>query len=49
MLRIISEIRDQLKETNELLFKMEEHLRALTLPPDLTKYTKKGLLGDKDE
>lgn len=48
MIRIMQKILEELKTTNELLTKMEEHLRALTLPPDLTQYKRKKLPGDED-
>lgn len=35
----IKEIRNELRTTNELLGKIEEHLRSLTLPPDLVKWS----------
>lgn len=41
-------ILEELKTTNELLTKMEEHLKALTLPPDLTQYKRKKLPGEED-
>ena len=32
-----------------LLTKMEEHLRSLTLPPDLRDYKRKGFKGEEDD
>lgn len=46
MIRIMNKIYEELQQTNELLAKMEEHLRSLTLPPDLREYKRKGF---KDE
>jgi len=46
MIRIMNKIYAELQQTNELLSKMEEHLRSLTLPPDLREYKRKGF---KDE
>jgi hypothetical protein len=46
MIRIMNKIYAELQQTNELLSKMEEHLRSLTLPPDLRQYKRKGF---KDE
>jgi hypothetical protein len=42
----MNKIYAELQQTNELLSKMEEHLRSLTLPPDLREYKRKGF---KDE
>jgi len=42
MIRVLQKILDELKETNKLLADMEEHLRSLTLPPDLREYKRKG-------
>jgi hypothetical protein len=46
MIRILNKIYAELQQTNDLLSKMEEHLRSLTLPPDLRQYKRKGF---KDE
>ncbi len=46
MLRIMNKILAQIEETNVILTKVEEHLRSLTLPPDLREYKRKGF---KDE
>jgi len=46
MIRVMNRILEELKETNRLLADMEEHLRSLTLPPDLRQYKRKGF---KDE
>ena len=46
MLRVMNKILEELKETNVILKKVEEHLRSLTLPPDLRQYKRKGF---KDE
>jgi len=48
MLNILKEILEQIKFTNELLIKVEEHLYDLTLPPDMKKWSKK-LKEKKDE
>jgi|TARA_R110000823_G_scaffold194593_2_gene325927 hypothetical protein len=42
MLRVMNKILEELKETNIILTKVEEHLRSLTLPPDLREYKRKG-------
>ena len=46
MIRIMNKILAQIEETNIILTKVEEHLRSLTLPPDLREYKRKGF---KDE
>ena len=46
MLRVMNKILDELRETNIILRQVEEHLRSLTLPPDLREYKRKGF---KDE
>jgi hypothetical protein len=38
----MNKILEELKETNIILTKVEEHLRSLTLPPDLREYKRKG-------
>jgi hypothetical protein len=45
----MNKILEELQTTNELLAKMEEHLRSLTLPPDLRQYKRKGLDGEENE
>ena len=42
----MNKILAQIEETNIILTKVEEHLRSLTLPPDLREYKRKGF---KDE
>jgi hypothetical protein len=42
----MNKILAQIEETNVILTKVEEHLRSLTLPPDLREYKRKGF---KDE
>ena len=42
----MNKILAQIEETNALLTKMEEHLRSLTLPPDLREYKRKGFKED---
>lgn len=46
MLRVMNKILDELRETNIILRKVEEHLRSLTLPPDLREYKRKGFKGE---
>ena len=46
MLRVMNKILEELKETNIILLKVEEHLRSLTLPPDLREYKRKGFKGE---
>ena len=46
MLRVMNKILEELKETNIILTKVEEHLRSLTLPPDLREYERKGFKGE---
>lgn len=48
MIRIMQKILAELQTTNELLTKMEEHLKSLTLPPDLRQYKRKKLPGEED-
>jgi hypothetical protein len=38
---MFKEIEDRLDITNELLRKIEQHLRDLTLPPDVVDWSKK--------
>tara|TARA_R110002012_G_scaffold20100_1_gene71585 strand:+ start:836 stop:985 length:150 start_codon:yes stop_codon:yes gene_type:complete len=48
MIRIMQKILEELQTTNQLLTKMEEHLKSLTLPPDLRQYKRKKLPGEED-
>jgi hypothetical protein len=41
MIRQLNRVNQQLDDIVSLLTKIEEHLRALTLPPDLTQYKRK--------
>lgn len=40
-IKLLKEILEQIKFTNELLVKVEEHLYDLTLPPDMKKWAKR--------
>jgi len=45
---MFKEIEDRLDVTNELLSKIEKHLRDLTLPPDVVDWSKKLGVKQKD-
>jgi len=45
---MFKEIEDRLDITNDLLRKIESHLRDLTLPPDIVDWAKKLSVAKKD-